>query len=105
MLCLVYVFLALADFSRTVFDYHIIDLRFLAVALRIFLLHVGDEMIVEVLLHEVDGASAEASAHDSRTGNAILACDVVEIVEFFARNFVFLAQSVVGSYIFLPTVS
>ena len=56
----------------------------------------GDELVVELIFHQVDGAAAKAATHDARTGNATLASDVVQVVELNTAHLVVLAQPVVG---------
>lgn len=60
-----------------------------------------DEVVVFLFGHEVDGAAAEAAAHDARAGNATFAGHVVEVVEFFAAHLVEFAHAVVGAVHFL----
>ena len=55
----------LADFVRTLSDNNVDDLRQLVVLFCKLLLSGLDECIVELVLHEVDGATAEAAAHDA----------------------------------------
>ena len=49
-----------------------------------------DELLVEVVANQVDGAAAEAATHDTRTGNATLLGNVVQEVELLARHLVVL---------------
>ena len=49
--------------ARTVADDHVVDERFLAETLVVLGLRRGDETVVEVIFHQVDGATAEATAH------------------------------------------
>ena len=51
------------------------------------------EGVVQIVLDQVDGATAETAAHDTRTGDATLQGDVVEEVEFFAANLVVAAEA------------
>ena len=44
-----------------------------------FLLRRGDEGIIKVFFHEVDGAAAKAAAHHAGTGYATFLGDVVEV--------------------------
>ena len=48
----------------------------------------SDEVVVELVFHEVDGASAETAAHNARTCYAAFFCDVIEVVKFLAGHFV-----------------
>ena len=74
---------ALAETARTI-AYHYIDyLWLLAILCRIFSLGICNELVIEFVLHKVDSATAEAATHNTASGNAVLASDVVEEVEFF----------------------
>ncbi len=56
----------------------------------------GHEGVAQLVLDEVDGAAAEAAAHDAGAGDAALAGYVVEEVEFFTAHFVVFAEAGVG---------
>ena len=86
----------LANLSRTVADDNVIHLRFVTILGRELGLGVGDELVIQRSLHQVDGASTESTAHDAATGNTVLLGYVVQEVEFLARNLVVLRQSLVG---------
>ena len=64
--------------------------------MRELLLRRCNELAVEVVANEVDGAAAEAAAHDARTGNTALFGNVVKEVELFAADLVVLRQAFVG---------
>ena len=55
----------LAEPTRAVADDHVVDLGLVAVLLVELLLGCGDEVLVEVVAYQVDGAAAEAAAHDT----------------------------------------
>ena len=78
--------MGLAEFARTVTDDNVDDLAVLAKLFAIALLGLCDEGVVEFVGNEVDGAAAEATAHDTRAGYAAVVSHVVEEVEFFAAN-------------------
>jgi hypothetical protein len=47
-----------------------------------------DELLIQVIAYQVDGAATEAAAHDTGTGNAAFLGDIVQKVEFLTRNLV-----------------
>ena len=55
----------LAEPTRAVADDHVVDLGLVAVLLVELLFGCGDEVLVEVVAYQVDGAAAEAAAHDT----------------------------------------
>ena len=80
----------LAELACTVADDDIDDDGFLAILGLELLLHSLDETVVVMLIDEVDGASSETAAHDAAARDALLLGHVVEEVEFFAADLVFL---------------
>ena len=54
------------------------------------------ECVVEFVLHEVDGAAAEAAAHHAGAGHIHLAGKFVEEIEFFAAYLIEFRQAEVG---------
>ena len=72
----------LADFAGAVADDDIDDFGLVSVLGGEFLLCIGDEGVVELVLDEVDGAASEASAHDAGACHAVCLGYVVEVVEF-----------------------
>ena len=55
----------------------------------------SDEVVINFVFNEVDGATTEATTHDTATCDTIFLCQVVEIVKFFAAYFIFLAKTIV----------
>ena len=58
--------------------------------------NVLNELVVDIVLYQVDGAATEATAHDTATSNTILLSHFIQEVEFLAAYLVFLAQAVVS---------
>ena len=56
---------SLAELARAVADDDVVDFGLVTVFLVEALLGVSDELAVEVVAHQVDGAAAEAAAHDA----------------------------------------
>ena len=67
----------------------------MAILLGESLLGVGDEVVVDFVGHEVDGAAAEATAHYARAGDAVFAGYVVEEVELLAAHLIVLGEATV----------
>ena len=86
----------LAELARTVADNHVDNDGLLAILGLELLLHFALEGIYEFVSHEVDGATAEATAHDTGTRDTHFLGHVVEEVELFAAYFILLAQAIVG---------
>ena len=63
---------------------------------REFLLCIGDEGVVELVLDEVDGAASEASAHDAGACHAVCLGYVVEVVEFLTAYLIVAGESLMG---------
>ena len=63
--------------------------------------NVRNELVVDIVLYQVDGAATEATAHDTATSNTILLSHFIQEVEFLAAYLVFLAQAVVSLVLFL----
>ena len=80
--------IALANLSRTVADYYIVNLWRVTILCSELFLCVSNELVVEFFLDKVDGTSTKANTHDSATSNTVLFGNVVKIVELLARNFV-----------------
>ena len=55
----------LAELAAAVADDYVVDLGLVSVLLVKALLGVGNELTIEVVAHEVDGAATEATAHDA----------------------------------------
>ena len=83
----------LAHFVRTLADDNVNNLRLFAIFGWIFSLGVSDKLIVQFVFHQVDGASAEATAHDTATCYAVFFGNVVQEVEFFAWYLILFAQA------------
>ena len=56
----------------------------------------SDERFIQFLLHQVDGAAAEAAAHDTRTRHIHLAGQLVQEIQFLAAYLVQLAHAEMG---------
>ena len=61
-----------------------------------FLFGSGDKRVVEVVLHQVDGAAAEAATHDARAGDATLLGYVIEVVKLLTAHLVKFRHTFVG---------
>ena len=90
------VYAGLADFAGAVADDDIDDFGLVSVLGGEFLLCIGDEGVVELVLDEVDGAAAEAAAHDAGTCHAVCLGYVVEVVEFLTAYLIVLGESLMG---------
>ncbi len=71
-------------FVSAVADDNLVYLWFVAVFLVEEFFGLGDEAGQEFVFNKVDSATAEAAAHDTRTGYTAFLGNVVEVVEFFA---------------------
>ena len=47
-----------------------------------------DELLVQVVAYQVDGAATKAATHDTRTSNAAFLGDIVQEVELLTRYLV-----------------
>src|SRR5574344_1783690 len=86
----------LDQFASAVAYHHIVHFRDTTVCCLVGFLSIGDEGIIQVIFHQVDGTSTETSTHDTRTGNTVLLGQVVEEVKLFAAYFVQTAHAIVG---------
>ena len=86
----------LTEAARAVADDDVVDLGLVAILGVELLLGSLDELLVEVVAHEVDGAATEAATHDTRTGDTTLLGNVVEEVELNTADLVVFRQSLVG---------
>ena len=84
------------NFACAVGDDDVIDFGLVAVLAVELLLGLFHEVVLELVLHKVDGAAAEAATHDSRSGHAAALGHVVEEVEFFAAYLVVFGKTVVS---------
>lgn len=69
---------------RTLSNDNIDNLRLFVILSSILGLNICNELIIDFVLHEVDGASTKSTAHDAASGNAILFCNVIQIVKLLA---------------------
>lgn len=92
---------ALAKFAGTVTDDYIDDDGLLSIFFFELLYGCLAEVVVKLVGNEVDGAAAEATTHDARSGHAAFAGNIVEEVEFFAGYFIILGETFVRLIHFL----
>ena len=59
-------------------NYDIVQFRFVSELSRIVGKGFLDKGVVQFVLHQVDGASTKAAAHDARAGNAAFLSNVVQ---------------------------
>ena len=58
-------FASLAKLARTVANHNVDDDRLVAILLVETLLGIGDELLIEVVANQVDGAATKAATHDA----------------------------------------
>lgn len=86
----------LAYFVRALADHYVIDFWFLSEFSQIFFCDIGHELVMNFILHQVDGAATEAAAHDTTAGYAVLFGNIIEEIKLFARYLIVLAQAFMG---------
>ena len=89
---------------RTLRDNYWVNLRCVTILSCELSCNILNELVVDVVLNQVDGAATEATTHDTATSNTVLLGNIVQEVELLAAYLVFLAQTVV-SLIHLLTYS
>ena len=86
---------------RTLRDNYRVNLRSMTILGCELSSNILYELIIDVVLYQVDGATTEAATHDTATCNTILLSYVVQEVELLATYFIFLAQTIVSFIHFL----
>ena len=86
-----------ASFACAILDHHVVNLGVDAELRLVSLGGLLDKAVVELVLHQINSAAAEAAAHNARTRHAALLGHVVQKIELGATHLVQLAQTMVGA--------
>ena len=75
---------SLFESAGTVTNDDIVDFRIPVELLSKFFFGLFDKGAIQLFFNKVDGTTAEAAAHDTRTRNAAVESQVVQEIKFFA---------------------
>ena len=82
--------------AGTVADNYFVDFGLVAILLVEAGLGSGDESRKKLVLHQVDGATTETAAHDTRTDDTAFLGHIVEEVELLAAHLIVLRKAMVS---------